>query len=476
MCGIIGIIDSPDAVSLTHLGLFALQHRGQESAGIAAARNGALRGHAAMGLVSEVFSQPVLQSLAGDCAIGHVRYSTTGSSHVKNAQPLIFQTAHGPVAVAHNGNLTNAAALRAQLEQRGAIFQSDTDTEIIVHLLAREAGSIEEAVINSLRQVEGSYCLLILTPDRLIAARDPYGFRPLVLGELGGDRPAAVLSSETSALNLLQARLVREIEPGELLVARGGTARSLKPLAPKPLSRCVFEAVYFARPDSKVFGRNVQSVRRELGRELARQTRGLQADIVVPVPDSGVSAALGFSDESGIPFEMALVRSHYISRTFIKPSQKMRELAAQLKLSPVPETLQGKRVVLVDDSIVRGTTSLKITKSLRKAGAREIHMAVSSPPIMSSCYYGIDTPRREELIANRHRIDEIRKFLEVDSLHYLELDRMLRAANGCPACAGDDSQGFCSACFTGHYPAPIPDYENITAAEPPRRPLESNPL
>lgn len=454
MCGIVGITDSPQAAQLAHLGLFALQHRGQESAGIVSAYRAELRPHVGMGLVSEVFDRQTLQTLTGESAIGHVRYSTTGASHLKNAQPLLFKTTHGPIAIAHNGNLTNAARLRRSLEHRGAIFQSDTDTEIIAHLLAREPGPVEEAVIASLRQVEGSGCLLILTPDKLIAARDPYGFRPLVLGDLGG---AAILASETSALNLLKARFVREVAPGEVLVLERGHARSLKPFAPAKLSRCVFEQVYLARPDSNIFGRNVQAVRRELGRELARQTRGIKADVVVPVPDSGVSAALGFSDESGIPFEMGLVRSHYVSRTFIKPSQELRELAAELKLAPVPETLQGKRVVLVDDSIVRGTTSLKITKSLRRAGAREVHMAVSSPPIVSPCYYGIDTPRCEELIASRRSVQEIRRFLEVDSLHYLELGRMLRAAGG------GDASGFCSACFTGKYPTPVLDHERTAA-------------
>ncbi|MBI5240230.1 MAG: amidophosphoribosyltransferase [Elusimicrobia bacterium] len=450
MCGIVGISDSPQAAQLAHLGLFALQHRGQESAGIVAAWRGELRPHVGMGLVSEVFTRAALQSLTGESAIGHVRYSTTGASHVKNAQPLLFKTTHGPVAIAHNGNLTNAARLRRSLEHRGAIFQSDTDTEIIAHLLAREPGPLEEAVIASLRQVEGSGCLLLLAPDQLIAARDPYGFRPLVLGELGG---AFILASETSALNLLKARYVREIEPGEVVVVRGGKVSSRKPFPPAPLTRCVFEQIYLARPDSLIFGRNVQAVRREMGRELARQTKGLKADVVVPVPDSGVSAALGFSDESGIPFEMGLVRSHYVSRTFIKPSQELREIAAELKLAPVHETLQGKRVVLVDDSIVRGTTSMKIAKSLRRAGAREVHMAVSCPPIVSPCHYGIDTPRDEELIAARHSVAEIQRFLEVDSLNYLELERLLRAAGG------GDPAGFCTACYTGKYPTPIPDFE-----------------
>lgn len=451
MCGIFAVTDHPKAAELTYLGLFALQHRGQESAGIVTVNKGALEPRIGMGLVSEVFNQGQLAELKGRTAIGHVRYSTTGASHLRNAQPLVFKNIHGPVAIAHNGNLTNALEVKDRLEKRGAIFQSSTDSEVIVHLLARAAGPLEDAVIASLRQVEGAYSLLFLTPDRVIAARDPYGFRPLYLGQLD---KSWVLASETSALNLVRAQVVREVEPGEILVIEGQKLKSLKPFkAPPKPARCVFEQVYFARPDSQVFGRNVQAARRDLGRALAREMQGLKADIVVPVPDSGVSAALGFSDVSKIPFEMALVRSHYVSRTFIKPTQELRELAAELKLAPVPETLRGKRVILIDDSIVRGTTSKKITRSLRAAGAREIHMAISSPPIVSPCYYGIDTPRAGELIANTHTLEEIRRFLDVDSLHYLSLEGMLAAA-------GDgDPSGYCTACFTKVYPTPIPDYQ-----------------
>ncbi len=459
MCGIFALSDHQDAAELTKLGLFALQHRGQESAGIVTAQKGELLAHVGMGLVSEVFSQKQIEGLQGRMAIGHVRYATTGASHLKNAQPLVFKTLHGPVAIAHNGNLTNALEMRAKLEKRGAIFQSSTDSEVIVHLMARASGPLEDAVIESLRQVEGAYSLLVLTPTTLIAARDPYGFRPLILGKLG---KGFALASETSALNLVKAEVVREIEPGEIVIIEGSRIKSLKPFkaVAKP-ARCVFEQVYFARPDSTIFQRNVQAARRDLGRALARELDGIKADIVVPVPDSGISAALGFSDVSKIPFELGLVRSHYVSRTFIKPTQELRELAAELKLAPVPETLKGKRVILIDDSIVRGTTSKKITKSLRAAGAREIHMAISSPPIVSPCYYGIDTPRAAELIANRHSIEEIRKFLEVDSLHYLSLDGMLKAAAG----GIGDPQGYCTACFTKVYPTPIPDYQT---AEPPK--------
>jgi amidophosphoribosyltransferase len=414
----------------------------------------------------------VLSRLPGSTSIGHVRYSTTGASHLKNAQPLVFRNIHGPIAIAHNGNLTNALEIKTRLERRGAIFQSSTDSEVIVHLLARAAGPVEDAVVASLRQVEGAYSLLFLTPTQMIAARDPQGFRPLWLGQLGN---SFVFASETSALHLIKAKPVREIEPGEICIVENGKLKSLKPFKPAKLSRCVFEQVYFARPDSMIFGRNVQASRRELGRAMAREMRGVAADIVVPVPDSGVSAALGFSDVSKIPFEMGLVRSHYVSRTFIKPTQELRELSAELKLAPVPETLRGKKIILVDDSIVRGTTSRKIAKSLRDCGVREIHMAISSPPIVSACYYGIDTPISSELIANKNTIEETRRFLDVDSLHYLSLEAMLQAAAG----PEGDAAGYCTACFTKIYPTPIPDYqmpEPVKAAPEPNLPPESQRL
>ncbi|MDE2039319.1 MAG: amidophosphoribosyltransferase [Elusimicrobia bacterium] len=453
MCGIIAISNHPQSAELAKLGLFALQHRGQESAGIVTAADGELHSRVGMGLVSEVFPSRDLAGLPGRMAIGHVRYATTGASHLRNAQPLVFKNIHGPVAIAHNGNLTNALEIKNRLERRGAIFQSSTDSEVIIHLLARANGPLEDAAIDALRQVAGAYSLLFLTPSSIIAARDPYGFRPLLLGQLD---KSWVVASETSALHLIKARVVREIEPGEMLIIEGERIKSLKPFK-KPASpaRCVFEQVYFARPDSTIFGRNVQASRRDLGRALARELSDLRADIVVPVPDSGISAALGFSDVSGIPFELGLVRSHYVSRTFIKPTQELRELAAELKLAPVPETLRGKSVILIDDSIVRGTTSKKIAKSLRRAGAREIHMAVSSPPIVSPCYYGIDTPRAGELVANEKSVEEVRRFLGVDSLHYLSLEGMLRACAG----EGGDTRGYCTACFTKLYPTPISDYQ-----------------
>ncbi len=458
MCGILAVAGRPDAAETAQLGLFALQHRGQESAGIVAAgTDGNFHTRVGMGLVSEVFSGGEAAGLEGGVAIGHVRYATTGASQLKNAQPLVYNTGHGPVAIAHNGNLTNALQLKKKLEARGAIFQSSTDSEVIVHLLARQDGPIEDALIASLRQVEGAYSLLLLTPNKLIAARDPYGFRPLIVGRLGA---AHVFASETSALNLVGAQTVRELEPGELAIVEDGKLRTLKPFAPVPApARCVFEQVYFARPDSVIFNRGVQAARRDLGRALAHEMAGVQADVVVPVPDSGVSAALGFSEVSGIPFEMGLVRSHYVSRTFIKPTQELRERAAKLKLAPVPEALRGKRVLLIDDSIVRGTTSKKICRSLREAGAREIHMCVTSPPIVSPCYYGIDTPRAAELIANVHSQEDIRKFLGVDSLRHLSLQGMLRAVG-----KGDES-GWCDACFTRRYPTPIPDYQVAEAVK-----------
>jgi amidophosphoribosyltransferase len=456
MCGIFAVSGRPDAAELAQLGLFALQHRGQESAGIVTVKSGEFQTRIGMGLVSEVFADGVT-ALPGRVAIGHVRYATTGASQLKNAQPLVFKTGHGMLAIGHNGNLTNALQLKHKLESRGAIFQSTTDSEVIVHLLARQEGPIEDALIASLRQVEGAYSMVLLTIDKVIAVRDPYGFRPLVLGRIGD---AHLFASETTALNLVGAELVRELEPGEMVIVEGTTIKSLKPFAAVPApARCVFEQVYFARPDSMIFNRGVQAARRDLGRALAREMTGLKADIVVPVPDSGIPAALGFSDESKIPFEIGLMRSHYVSRTFIKPTQELREKAAMLKLAPVPETLRGKRVILIDDSIVRGTTSKRICKLLRQAGAREIHMAITSPPIVSSCYYGIDTPRSGELIANQNSVEEIRKFLGVDTLHYLSLQGMLRAVG-----KGDES-GWCTACFTRRYPTPIPDYQVTEAVK-----------
>jgi amidophosphoribosyltransferase len=447
MCGIIGISKHRDAAELAYTGLFSLQHRGQESCGIVTSHRGELKGLVGMGLLGEVFGEERLKQLPGTASIGHVRYSTTGSSRLENAQPFVFNHFRGMMAIAHNGNLTNAAELRAKLERDGAIFQSGSDSEVLVHLVARSKGRVENAIVEALKTVEGAYSLLFLTPERLVAARDPRGFRPLVLGRLGR---SYVVASETCALNMLGAKLVREIEPGEVLVIEGERLSSSKPFPPAPAARCVFEHVYFARPDSAVFGRSVHGARREMGRQLAREMRGVPADMVVPVPDSGIQAALGFSEESGIPFEMGFIRNHYVGRTFIQPSQAMRERGVEMKLHPVREVLQGRKIVLIDDSIVRGTTCRKIVRMLRRAKVKEVRLAISSPPIVSPCYYGIDTPEASQLIAAKQSIEATRKYLGVDGLHYLSLDGMLKSAGG----AGGPG-GFCTACFTKKYPTDI---------------------
>ena len=440
-CGIFGAWNHPEAANVTYLGLYALQHRGQESAGIAATDGRSLHVERAMGWVADVFSPERLRRLPGQCAIGHVRYSTAGTSTLKNAQPIMANTAQGPIAIAHNGNLVNAEALKGELERDGAVFQSNSDTEVILHLLARSEGAtLEEQLLKALNRVSGAYSLLLLTPQCLIAVRDPYGFRPLSLGTLGD---AWIVASESCAFDLLEAGFVRDLEPGELLVLTEQGMRSSKPFPPKERLQCVFEYVYFARPDSLLWGRSVHAVRKTMGRQLAREYP-VEADIVIPVPDSGVSAALGFAEESGIPFETGLVRNHYVGRTFIEPRQRIRHFGVKVKLNPMPDVLEGRRVVVVDDSIVRGTTSRKIVKMIRGAGAREVHMRISSPPIQWPCYYGIDTPTRRELIASSHQVEEIRRYLEADSLGYLSLDGMLKATGG-------DPSHFCHACFTGGY-------------------------
>lgn len=452
MCGIVGVSDNRNAAQLAYLGLFALQHRGQEAAGIVTADGQRVAGRTALGLVAEAFPESSLKSLKGRTAVGHVRYATSGDGDLKNAQPLIFDNVHGPIAIAHNGTLTNAFSLRRKLEKRGAIFRTSTDSEVIVHLIARHPGPVEDAVIEALRQVEGAYSILFVTPTKLIAARDPKGFRPLVLGRLNR---SYVFASETTALHQLGARFVREIEPGEIAIVEDGHLKTLKPFKSESKAHCVFEQVYFARPDSVQFGKGVQETRRALGRELAKEMSGqVAADIVVPVPDSGVPAALGYAQESGVHLEMGFVRSHYIGRTFIQPAQVLRDNAVALKLSPVRELLKGKRIVLIDDSIVRGTTSRRICAMLRGVGVKEIHMAVSSPAIISPCYYGIDTPSSAELIAATKSRDGIRRFLGVDSLHYLSIEGLLRAVGG----GTPEKTSFCTACFTGNYPTPIVDF------------------
>jgi amidophosphoribosyltransferase len=440
-CGLFGIWNHPEAANVTYLGLYALQHRGQESAGIAATDGMAFHAEKAMGWVADVFSPERLRRLPGTRAIGHVRYSTAGSSNLRNAQPITASTARGPIAIAHNGNLTNADHLRREMERDGAIFQSNSDTEVILHLLARTpAAPLEEQLPHVLAQVQGAYSLLLLTPEALYAVRDPYGFRPLSLGRL--DR-AWLVASETCALDLMEAQTERDVEPGEMVVVSDAGIKSIRAFAPRPRLQCVFEYVYFARPDSILWGRNVHTVRKALGHQLARE-HPIQADIVIPVPDSGVSAALGYSEESGTPYEMGLIRNHYVGRTFIEPKQGIRHFGVKVKLNPMRTMLDGRRVVVVDDSIVRGTTSRKIVRMIRSAGAREVHMRISSPPIQWPCYYGIDTPTRRELIGSSHDVEEIRRYLSADSLGYLSLDGMLKAT-------GTDPEHFCHACFTGDY-------------------------
>ncbi len=440
-CGLFGIWNHPEAANVAYLGLYALQHRGQESAGIAATDGINFHTEKAMGWVADVFSPERLRRLPGHRAIGHVRYSTAGSSNLRNAQPITANTARGPVAIAHNGNLTNADTLRRDMERDGAIFQSNSDTEVILHLLARApVGPFEDQITHALGQVKGAYSLLILTPDTMYAVRDPYGFRPLTIGRLG---EGWVVASETCALDLMEARWERDVEPGEIVIVSDAGLSSIRPFPPAERLQCVFEYVYFARPDSILWGRNVHTVRKALGRQLARE-HPVEADIVIPVPDSGTSAALGYSEESGTPYELGLIRNHYVGRTFIEPKAGIRHFGVKVKLNPMREMLEGKRIVVVDDSIVRGTTSRKIVKMIRSSGAREVHVRISSPPIQWPCYYGIDTPTRKELIASSHVPEEIRRYLAADSLGYLSLDGMLKAT-------GADPGHFCHACFTGNY-------------------------
>jgi len=446
-CGIFGIFNHPEASNLTYLGLYALQHRGQESCGIVSSDGSGLHSHKSMGLVADVFgNQDIFKNLPGKAAIGHVRYSTTGASVLKNIQPILVDYSRGSIAVAHNGNIVNAQIIKDELEAWGSIFQTTMDTEIIVHLLATsKTSSLTERITDALQRIKGSYCLLFLTETRMVAARDPHGFRPLCLGRLGD---AYVVASESCALDLIEATFIREIEPGEIVVIdkNGMTSHfPFKKVAPSP---CIFEFVYFARPDSCIFGRNVYQVRKELGRQLAREHK-VEADIVIPVPDSGVPAALGYAEESGIGFELGLIRNHYVGRTFIEPQQSIRHFGVKIKLNPVREVLEGKRVVVIDDSIVRGTTSRKIVKMVRNAGAKSVHVLISSPPTSYPCYYGIDTPTRKELISSSHTIEEITRYITADSLGYLSREGLLNAV-------GTGNNSYCRACFTGDYPVRFP--------------------
>ncbi|RJO67088.1 MAG: amidophosphoribosyltransferase [Myxococcales bacterium] len=447
-CGIFGIFNHEEAARYAYLGLHALQHRGQESAGICTDDGERLHVQRVMGLVAENFTEDVLQKLPGRTGIGHVRYSTAGGSHPKNAQPFQITFSMGQIAVAHNGNLVNAGVLRRQLESQGSIFQATMDTEIFVHLIARsKKPTIEERIVDACRQVQGAYSLLFLVPGKLIAVRDPFGFRPLVLGKHDG---SWVLASETTALSLIDAAFVREIEPGEMVVIQGDNElQSMQALPAAPHRRqCIFEFVYFARPDSFLFGHNVNEVRKRMGEQLARES-GVAADVVIPVPDSGVPAAIGYARASGIPFEMGFIRSHYIGRTFIEPTQQIRHFGVKLKLLPVRAVIEGRRVVVIDDSIVRSTTAKKIVKMLWDAGAKEVHMRVSSPPTISPCYYGIDTPTKSELIAATHSVGEIREMLNATTLAYLSLEGMIAATRA-------DGDSFCHACFSEQYPIPFP--------------------
>src|SRR5262245_51521267 len=447
-CGVFGVADSEDAANLAYLGLYALQHRGQESAGIASLDGGKIHVEREMGYVADVFDGTRLSRLSGRTAIGHVRYSTAGASLLLNAQPIVFDTGRGPLALAHNGNLVNAREIRASLEDQGALFTTTSDSEMILHLVARsQAQTLTAAIAEALSDVRGAYSLVILSRDGIFVARDPHGIRPLSLGIREG---SPVVASETCAFDLIGARYERDVEPGEIVqLTRDGftSHRFAFPIS----TPCVFEHVYFARPDSTVFGRSVAASRQGFGRRLARE-HPAEADVVVPVPDSGMYAALGFAEESGIPFALGLVRNHYVGRTFIEPKQAIRHFGVKVKLNPVREVVEGKRVVLVDDSIVRGTTSRKIVKMIREAGASEVHVRVSSPPTMKTCHYGIDTPTSDELIAANQSVEEIRRFIDADSLGYLSTEGMLEAF-------GRPQQATCTACFTGIYPVEIEEEE-----------------
>src|ERR1700720_4570657 len=454
-CGVFGVFGHEEASKLTYLGLYALQHRGQESAGIVSSDGGELHLHRAMGEVEEIFTPSVLAELPGSLAIGHTRYSTAGDKALLNAQPIMIDCNKGKVALGHNGNLTNAAEWRRKLEHRGSIFQTNSDTEVIVHLIARSpARNLSGAIGDALNQVEGAYSLLLLTTDELYAVRDPRGFRPLVLGRLPATENAGeawMVASETCAFDLLNAQYIREVEPGEMVRISKSGLESIHFAPEKPLQQCIFEHVYFARPDSTIFGRSVNDSREALGRQLARE-HPVDADLVVPVPDSGVPAAVGYAMESDIPFRMGLIRNHYIGRTFIEPSQAIRNFGVKLKLNPVRGLMDGKRVILVDDSIVRGTTSRKIVRMVREAGAKEVHVRISCPPTISPCYYGVDTPTREELIASSNSPEQIRKFLGADSLGYISMAGLRQAV--------DDREGkFCTSCYTGVYPTDLVQLE-----------------
>lgn len=450
-CGVFGIFGHPEAANLTYLGLYSLQHRGQEGCGIVASDGQNLKAHLGMGLVADVFKHDdIFARLPGKAAIGHVRYSTAGGNDMKNVQPIMVDYSRGSIAVAHNGNLVNAQEIRNTLERSGSIFSTTSDTETIVHLIARaQSDSLVERICEALLQVKGAYSLVFLTETRMVVVRDPSGFRPLSIGKLDG---AVVAASESCAFDLIEAEYLREVEPGEVIVVDKDGMRSFFPF-PKDIRNtpCIFEYIYFARPDSRIFNRMVYPVRKEFGRQLARQFP-VDADLVMAVPDSGMPAAMGYAEEAGLPFELGLIRNHYVGRTFIEPQQSIRHFGVKIKLNPVREVIEGKRVVVIDDSIVRGTTARKIIKMIRNAGAREIHMRVSSPPTSFPCYYGIDTPTRKELISSSHSVEEINRYITSDTLGYLSEDGM-RAAAGA---AKGGARNFCDACFSGNYPVKFP--------------------
>jgi len=446
MCGIFGIFNHKDAANLTYLGLHALQHRGQESAGISSTDGYTVTTHREMGLVSDIFDADVLQKLKGNAAVGHVRYSTAGSSNIGNAQPLSVEYSQGYLAIAHNGNLTNARIIKDELQNYGSIFQSTTDTEVIIHLIAlSHENSTLERLTSALKRIEGSYSLVLLTNKELIVARDPLGFRPLALGKI---KDAYAVSSETCAFDLMGARYMREVEPGEIIHISHNGMKSYKPFKKTDPQFCIFEYIYFARPDSFMFGETVYSVRKDLGRQLAKDTH-VDADMVIAIPDSGIGAAIGYSQETGLPFELGLIRNHYVGRTFREPEESIRHFGVKLKLNAVHDIVKGKRIIVIDDSIVRATTGRKIIKMLRQYGAKEIHFRVSSPPTTHPCFYGIDTPSRTELIASSHTVREINKYMGSDTLRYLTTESLRRAV-------GSDNYTFCDACFSGKYPSKFP--------------------
>jgi amidophosphoribosyltransferase len=459
-CGVMAVYGHPEAARQVYLGLYALQHRGQESAGIATANGYNLSNIKGMGLVSEIFTEDVLRKLPGELSIGHTRYSTTGDSALLNAQPIRVDSTKGLIAIAHNGNLVNLGNLREKLERAGAYFQTTSDSEIIVQLIAHsKAASLVDAIADSLGQVEGAFSIVMMTRDRIFAARDPRGFRPLSMGRIKNPEgpDTIVFASETCAFDLLRAEYERDVLPGELVMVTDDGVTSRQFASGVPQSSCVFEHVYFARPDSRIFGRWVQESRDQMGRQLARES-GVAADVVVPVPDSGVTAALGYAEQAGLPFRLGLIRNHYVGRTFIEPEQRVRDFGVRLKLNPVRNLLEGKRVILIDDSIIRGTTSRKIVRMVRGAGAKEVHLRISCPPTISPCFYGVDTPSKRDLIAANNSVEEIRRYIEADSLAYLSLDGLLNS------CDNGDGNKYCTACYTGNYPTQWVDVDEILPA------------